>query len=236
MDSLEQHIYNLLGLQLSREQSSALAQYEQLLIDWNARINLTAIRDSRGIQTKHFLNSLSCFLAFKDLRGEKLIDIGTGAGFPGIPLKIVFPQLEVTLVESIGKKAEFCRHIIQQLNLSGVSVLQERAEVLGQDPAHREKYDWAVARAVALLPILSEYLIPFVQVGGRALAMKGESGPAEAQSSERSIRLLGGHLRQIIPVTLPGVAEERYLIVIDKNAATPHIYPRRVGLAQKKPI
>jgi len=236
MESLEQHVFNLIGLRLNREQLNALEQYERELLDWNSRFNLTAIRDSQGIQVKHFLDSLTCFLAFKDSMGGKVIDIGTGAGFPGIPIKIVFPQLEVTLVESIGKKSDFCRHMIKLLDLDGIHVIQERAEILGQSPAYREKYDWAVARAVAILPTLSEYLLPFVQVGGRVLAMKGESGPAEAQSAEKAIHLLGGHLKQIIPITLPGVVEERYLVVIDKIAATPDVYPRRVGIAQKNPI
>ena len=190
-------------------------------------MNLTAIRDSEGIRTKHFLDSYTCLNAWKDTPPTSLIDIGTGAGFPGIPLKILYPDMRLTLVDSIGKKVEFCRHIVQVLGLEKVEVLKGRAEELGQTKAHREKYDWAVARAVAHLNILVEYLLPLVRVGGSVLAQKGESAPAEAHSSERAIRLLGGHLRQIIPVSLPGVAEERFLMVIDKIAATPPNYPVR---------
>jgi 16S rRNA (guanine527-N7)-methyltransferase len=166
----------------------------------------------------------------------RLIDVGTGAGFPGIPLKIVSPKLQLTLVESVGKKAEFCQHVVNVLNLQGVDVVQERAEIIGQDPSHRERYDWAVARAVAILPVLAEYLLPLVRVGGSMLAMKGESGPAEAHSAEHALRVLGGHIRQLLPVTLPGVAEERYIIMIDKVAATPDTYPRKVGVPAKRPL
>jgi len=126
--------------------------------------------------------------------------------------------------------------VARRLELSGVEVVQERAEALGQSAAHRERYDWAVARAVAILPVLVEYLLPLVRVGGSMLAMKGESGPAEAHSAERALRLLGGHLRQLVPLALPGVTEERYLVVIDKVAATPLAYPRRVGVPAKKPL
>jgi len=210
--------------------------YERELVDWNTRFNLTAIRDPQEIHVKHFLDSLTCLLAFRDASIGNLVDIGTGAGLPGIPIKIIYPKIHLTLVESVGKKAEFCRHVVNVLDLSGVEVVQQRAETLGQDPAYREQYDWAVARAVAILPVLVEYLLPLVRVGGSMLAMKGESGPAEAHSSDHALRVLGGHLRQLVPVTLPGVAEERYLVVIDKVAATPRGYPRKVGIPAKRPL
>ncbi len=136
----------------------------------------------------------------------------------------------------MGKKAGFCRHVVDTLELPGVDVVQARAEDLGQKAAHREQYDWAVARAVAILPVLAEFLLPLVRVGGAMIAMKGESGPAEAHTAEHALRVLGGRLRQLVPVTLPGVAEERYLVVVDKVARTPGSYPRRVGLAAKKPL
>ncbi len=236
MQKLAQQTYQLLGLRLNFAQLAALERYERDLLDWNTRFNLTAIRDQEGVRVKHFLDSLTCLLALRDTPMERIVDIGTGAGFPGIPLKIVFPTIRLTLVESVGKKAEFCRHIVKTLGLEGVEVVQERAEVLGQLPAHRERYDWAMARAVAVMPILTEYLMPLVRVGGRGLAMKGESAPAEAHASENALRILGGHLRQLIPVMLPGVAEDRYLVVMEKVAATPPAYPRRVGLATKKPL
>ena len=236
MQELNHHAQRQLGLHLTRSQLSALSLYERELVDWNMRFNLTAIRDPQEIHIKHFLDSLTCLLPMREKPIGRLIDVGTGAGFPGIPLKIVYPQLQLTLVESVGKKAEFCRHVANILDLKGVEVLQERVEVIGQDPAYREHYDWAVARAVAILPVLAEYLLPLVRVGGSMLAMKGESGPAEAHSGEHALRVLGGHLRQLTPVMLPGVAEERYLVVIDKVAATPDAYPRKVGVPAKRPL
>ena len=236
MKEFAQQVHKQLGVRLSAAQLDLLARYEQELIEWNARFNLTAIRSPQEIRTKHFLDSLTCLLVLREMPPERLVDIGTGAGFPGIPLKIIYPKLQLTLVESVGKKAEFCRHVVRTLGLSGVEVVQERAEVLGQSLAHREKYDWAVARAVAILPVLAEFLLPLVRVGGGMLAMKGESGPAEAHAAERALRLLGGHLRQLLPVTLPAVVEERYLVVVDKIAATPNGYPRRVGVPAKKPL
>jgi 16S rRNA (guanine527-N7)-methyltransferase len=236
MQELVTQTQRQLGLRLSHSQVAALTLYERELVDWNTRFNLTAIRNPQEIHIKHFLDSFTCTLALRDSAVDRLIDVGTGAGFPGIPLKVIFPKMQLTLVESVGKKAGFCRHVVNVLDLKGVEVVQERAEVLGQNPAYREKYDWAVARAVAVLPVLSEYLLPLVRVGGNMLAMKGESGPAEAHSAERALRMLGGHLRQLISVTLPGVAEERYLVLIDKVAATPESYPRKVGLPAKRPL
>ncbi len=236
MQELTLHAQRQLGFHLTRSQLSALSLYERELVDWNMRFNLTAIRDPQEIHIKHFLDSLTCLLPMREKPIERLIDVGTGAGFPGIPLKIVYPNMQLTLVESVGKKAEFCRHVVNILNLKQVEVVQERAEIIGQDLTYREQYDWAVARAVAILPVLAEYLLPMVHVGGSMLAMKGESGPAEAHSAEHALRVLGGHLRQLLPVTLPGVAEERYLVVIDKVAATPNTYPRKVGVPAKRPL
>ena len=164
------------------------------------------------------------------------MDVGTGAGFPGLPLRIACPALRVTLIEATGKKAEFCRHVVERLGLEGVEVVHGRAEDVGQDPEHRQRYDVAVARAVAAMPVLAEYLLPLVRLGGQAIAQKGESGPAEAHGAEAAIRLLGGRLRQVTPVELPGVAEARYLVMVEKVAATPPIYPRRAGLPGRRPL
>jgi 16S rRNA (guanine527-N7)-methyltransferase len=236
MKKLVQEVKTLFDLRLTREQVTALQQYENILLEWNARFNLTAIRDPQEIRTKHFLDSLTCLLALRDTSVEHVIDVGTGAGFPGIPLKIACPKMRLTLVESVGKKADFCRHVVDILHLEGVRVIQERAEVVGHSKQHRERYDWAIGRAVALMPVLAEYLLPLVKVGGHILAMKGESGPAEAHAADQAMRVLGGHLRQLIPVTLPGVADDRYLVVVDKVAATPNSYPRRVGVPAKQPL
>jgi 16S rRNA (guanine527-N7)-methyltransferase len=236
MEKLVQDAQALFNVKITGRQVMSFITYEKELIEWNNRFNLTAIRDPESIRTKHFLDSLSCILAWKASPPAHLIDVGTGAGFPGIPLKLLYPGLKLTLVESVSKKAAFCRHIVEVLRLEQVDVIHARAEDLGRDPDHRETYDWAVARAVANLNVLSEYLIPFVKVGGTILAQKGESGPAEAQSAEGAMHLMGGKLRQLIPVNLPGVADDRYLILIDKVAATPPKYPRKPGIPAKQPL
>jgi 16S rRNA (guanine527-N7)-methyltransferase len=236
MDELARQARSLFNLRLTAFQLAAFQCYENELLEWNSRFNLTAIRDPQGVRVKHFLDSLSCLNVMRDSPVERVIDIGTGAGFPGLPLKIVVPAMRLTLIESVGKKAEFCRHVSRKLGLENVDVATGRAETVGQTGEHRERYDWAVARAVAILPALAEYLLPLVRVGGAMLAMKGESAPAEAHQSENAIRLLGGRLRKLVPVTLPGVVEERYLVVIDKIAATPPIYPRRVGVPARTPL
>lgn len=236
MKTLAQNALEVAGIRLTAGQIAAIEQYERELLAWNSRFNLTAIRESEGIRVKHFLDSLTCLQAMRNSSAERVVDVGTGAGFPGLLLKIAIPTMRLTLLESVGKKADFCRHVVQTLRLEGVDVVQERAEVLGQLAAHREQYDWAIGRAVAAMPVLAEYLLPLARVGGHALAMKGENAVAEAHSAERALRLLGGRLRQLISVHLPGVAEERYLIVVDKVAATPGAYPRRPGVPSKKPL
>lgn len=236
MEKLLRNAQQLFGLALSPRQMAQLALYERELLEWNQKFNLTAIREAEGIRAKHFLDSLSCTLAWKEQSPRRLIDVGTGAGFPGIVLKLLYPAMKLTLVESVGKKANFCAHVVQVLELENVEILTARAEDVGQNPAHREKYDWAVARAVAALPVLSEYLLPLVKIGGGVLAQKGEAGPAEIQASAQAFKLLGGRLRQLTRVELPGVADERYLVVLDKFAATPAAYPRKAGIAAKKPL
>jgi 16S rRNA (guanine527-N7)-methyltransferase len=236
MKELALHAQNLFGIRLNASQQAALEQYEQELLSWNRRVNLTAIREPEKIRIKHFLDAFSCLCAMRETSMDRVVDVGSGAGFPGLPLKILFPGMQLTLVESVGKKVEFCRHIVRLLALDGVDIIQDRAENLGQMQNYRQRFDWAIARAVANLPTLLEYLLPLTRVGGATLAMKGENGPAEAHGAEHAIRVLGGHLRKLIPVTLPGVVEERYLIVVDKVAATPHAYPRRVGVPAKNPL
>jgi 16S rRNA (guanine527-N7)-methyltransferase len=236
MEKLTHDAQTLFNVHITGRQVMALMTYEKELLEWNQKFNLTAIRDSESIRTKHFLDSFSCVLAWKASPPNQVIDVGTGAGFPGIPLKILYPSLKLTLVESVGKKAMFCQHIVRVLGLEHVDVIQARAEELGQNPQHRERYDWAIARAVANLNVLSEYLIPLVRLGGAMLAQKGESGPAEAQSAEEAMKLLGGKLKQLISVNLPSVAEDRYLVVVEKVAATPPKYPRKPGIPMKQPL
>ncbi len=167
---------------------------------------------------------------------DRLIDVGTGAGFPGIPLKVIYPKLNLTLVESVGKKIDFCQHMVDKLHLENVAVIKDRVEEIGQDDAHRERYDWAVARAVAIMPILVEYLLPLIRVGGQMIAMKGETGPAETHAAESALGKLGGRVKQVQKIELPGVVEERYLITIEKVAATPVRFPRRTGIPKKRPL
>jgi len=234
--SLQEVARTRLGVSLSRRQLDAFAWYAAELAAWNERFNLTAITDPSAIEIKHFLDSLSCLLALKPRSGDRMVDVGSGAGFPGLPLKIVMPWLQVTLVEATGKKAEFCRHVVEGLALESVTVVHARAEDVGQMPEHRQAYHWAVARAVAHLQVLAEYLMPLVRLGGRAIAQKGETGPAEAHAAEGALRLLGGRVQQLITVELPRVPETRYLVVMEKTAATPAEYPRRAGLATRRPL
>lgn len=257
MDSLAAGARALLHLELTPAQLAAFQAYADELRAWNERFNLTAIKDLEAIQIKHFLDSLSILkvlspqpaseasrlrtldLSLRTSHSElrtKLVDVGTGAGFPGLPLKIVCPQMQLTLVEATGKKVKFCEHVVETLKLSGVSVVKARAEEIGRDPAHREQYDWAVARAVAEMPTLAEYLLPLVRRGGRAVAQKGQDAPAETHGAEGAVKRLGGELEQIVPVELPGIVEARYLVVFKKIAATPPAYPRRPGVAAKVPL
>ncbi len=236
METLARRVQELFHITLGPRQFASLTTYENELLEWNKKFNLTAIRDAESVRTKHFLDSFSCVFAWGASPPRRLIDVGTGAGFPGIPLKILYPAMKLTLVESVGKKANFCQHIVRLLGLDGVEVLQARAEQVGCMPEHREQHDWAVARAVANMNVLSEYLLPLVRIGGTMLAQKGESGPAETQAGEKAIHLLGGKLRQVVPVSLPGVVDDRFLILIDKFAATPPKYPRKPGIPVKKPL
>jgi 16S rRNA (guanine527-N7)-methyltransferase len=237
MEDLANSAKKLLGVTLTQDQIAKLQVYENELLEWNEKINLTAIREAEAIRTKHFLDSLTVLLAWeRQSPPTRIIDVGTGAGFPGLILKMIWPSSEVTLVESVHKKADFCQHIVEQLNLRQVTVMPERAETVGQDPAHRQSYDLAVARAVARMPILMEYLLPLVHRNGIAMAMKGESAPAETQAAEKAIQLMGGKLQKLIKVELPKVVEERFIVVVNKVARTPEEYPRRVGVPAKNPI
>lgn len=231
-----------LGIELTPQQ---LEQFEALgreLLDWNRRHNLTAITERAEIERLHFLDSLSCLRAIAGPAGGcpgrvSLIDVGAGAGLPGLPLKIVCPELRLTLVESVGKKAAFMEHAAAALGLRGVRVLTARAEELGQDRRLREQFDWAVARAVASVAVLAEYLLPLARVGGAALMPKKGELAAELAAAEPAWRLLGGEPPEIVPVDLaPDLEADRVLVVSRKVRPTPTGYPRRVGLPAKKPL
>ncbi len=222
------------GLPLTETQLKQFAAYTSTLQIWNVRVNLTAITDPEGVVVRHFLDSLRCASAW-GATPASLIDIGSGAGFPGIPLKILHPSLRLTLVESVGKKAAFLGHIVERLALDDVTVLDSRAEVVGHDPQHREQYDVATARAVAGLRVLAEYGLPLVRLGGRLLAPKGADVAAELTAARRAIKILGGEVPAVEPVTLPGV-DPRTLVVIGKTRATPLEYPRAVGVPARRPL
>jgi 16S rRNA (guanine527-N7)-methyltransferase len=225
------------NLSLTETQLSAFERYSQELIAWNQRVNLTGIIEPDEILVKHFLDSLSIFQVLpKPSSNLSLIDVGSGAGFPGLPLKIVMPDLRLTLLEATRKKTTFLQHIMQVLDLTGVTVLTDRAEEAGHRPDQRESYDVAVARAVAPLPVLVEYSLPLVKIGGRVIVQKGQHPADEIKAAANALGILGGKVGQILPVAVPGLAAERHLVVIQKNKATPPQYPRRSGLPAKKPI
>jgi 16S rRNA (guanine527-N7)-methyltransferase len=227
----------LLDLALTPSQLDSFRVYADELMIWNQRTNLTAIVEREAVAVRHFVDSLSCLLALRlPLAGARVIDVGTGAGFPGLPLKIVCPGMDLTLVEATGKKVDFLHHVVEVLGIEGVTVINERAETLGRMAEHREAYDWALARAVAGMSTLAEYLLPLCRVGGACLAQKGEAAHQEVAEAHHAIHVLGGRLRGFTQVELPTVAETRYLVTIDKVAATPPRYPRRPGIPTKRPL
>lgn len=225
------------NLSLTEIHLSAFERYSQELIAWNERVNLTSIVEPHEIVVKHFLDSLSVYQVLPTGPSNlSLIDVGSGAGFPGLPLKIALPDLRLTLLEATGKKTAFLQHIVQVLHLTGVTVLTARAEEAGRRPDQRERYDVAVARAVAPLPALVEYTLPLVKVGGWVIVQKGQHPADEVKAGANALGILGGKISQILPIAVPGLEAERHLVVIQKNKVTPLLYPRRPGLPTKKPI
>ncbi|MCL6558280.1 MAG: 16S rRNA (guanine(527)-N(7))-methyltransferase RsmG [Firmicutes bacterium] len=210
--------------------------YYRLLVETNKNVNLTSIVEEKEVAVKHFLDSLTCLRALEFDKKLKLMDIGTGAGFPGIPLKIVRPELEVTLVDSLDKRVSFLKQVISQLSLEKIEAVHARAEEIGRKNAYREKYDRVTARAVAGLGVLAEYCLPVVRIGGYFLAMKGPKLEEEITGAKKAIEILGGKIENSINLRLPFLGEERNLIIIRKCRTTPEKYPRRAGIPQKKPL
>lgn len=208
------------------------------LADWNTRINLTSISAWEDVQTRHFLDSLSVVQAtgLELIEAAKFIDIGSGGGFPGVPLKIVFPETSATLVESTGKKAAFLSHLVQTLGLEGVHILGDRAETLGQRSDLREAFDLVLCRAVAKLPTVVELTLPYCRIGGLVVLHKGSDAQKELALSRIAIQRLGGRFRDVWRVNLSGLDTKKYLVVIEKVLDSPAEYPRRPGMPAKRPL
>ena len=239
-----------LGLALDHRQLERFEVYYRELDDWNQRMNLTSVIEYDEVQVKHFLDSLTLLPAIgggltqdagaaeAGLADVRLVDIGAGAGFPGLPLKLACPDTRLTLVESTGKKATFLRHLVETLDLAGVEVLTGRAEALAHQPELRGGFDLALARGLARLPALLEYTLPFTRPGGLVAAWKhgGAGLKAELDSARRALQLLGGRVKSIYPVKAAGLTDNRVVLLIEKVRETPEDYPRRVGVPGKQPL
>lgn len=238
MDILAQHATRL-GLALTAHQLEQFARYTELLQAGNRRANLTSITDPKEVQARHYLDSLTAILAIPEwCDGVRVVDIGAGAGFPGVPLKIAFPAIQLTLAESTGKKTAFLRELVSELALDDVEVLTVRAEDLGRTEGHRGQYDVALARGVASLPTLIEYALPLCKGRGHLLAWKGSDGPVQAKISVNALNKLGGRIAGMhsVNVLSPPLPPDRWLVSVEKVSRTPGRYPRRVGVPAKQPL
>jgi 16S rRNA (guanine527-N7)-methyltransferase len=228
-----------LGLNLSSRQLEQFHIYYQELIDWNQRVNLTSITGYEEVQVLHFLDSLTVTLALKPSEGGRsfnVIDVGTGAGLPGIPLKILLPDVRLVLLEATAKKARFLNHLITRLELDNIEVVVGRAEEVAHDADYRERFELVLSRAVGALPALVELTLPFCVVGGSFIAQKKGTIDLELSRASRAIDILGGMLREIREVAMEEFGDRRWLVVIDKVKPTPPKYPRRPGIPAKRPL
>lgn len=222
------------GVSLTEIQVKEFLKYMELLLEWNQKVNLTAIEDEREIIIKHFIDSMSIMPYFEN-KELKLIDVGTGGGFPGIPVKIAFSNVKVTLLDSLEKRVKFLNEVISVLKLNGINAVHGRAEDCGAAKEHREKYDISVARAVASLPVLLEYCLPFVKPGGLFIAMKGSS-IEELESSGKALEVLGGEIEKVNTFELPFSEAKRNIVIVRKLRQTPTKYPRKAGKPSKEPL
>ncbi len=221
-------------LSFTEEQLAHFTRYYELLVETNKVMNLTAITEPEEVAVKHMVDSL---LAYEDgMQGKTLVDVGTGAGFPGVPLKIYCPSLKVTLVDSLGKRLRFLEQVIDELGLKGIRCEHLRAEDAGRSKKHREQYDYVTARAVARLSVLSEYCLPLAKKGGQFIALKGSRFAEEIEEGEAAVKILGGKIISAEPVKLPGLDDGRAIIKIAKIKATPAQYPRKAGTPEKQPL
>lgn len=227
-----------LGLDLSPAQLGQFELYYRELANWNQRANLTSITEYGAVQTKHFLDSLTVCLAYPQGMPPvlRVVDIGAGAGFPGLPLKLALPDTQLTMMESARKKARFLEHLVDALSLRGVEVLTGRVEHLAHDLELRESYDLAVSRGVARTPVLLEYALPFCYVGGRMVVLNHTSAKQEILGATNALQVLGGRLGQIYPVEIRGLTDDRIVVVVEKVRTTPDSYPRRPGIPSKRPL
>lgn len=223
-----------LNIELSDLQLEQFYQYMNILIEWNKVMNLTGITDPQEIITKHFIDSLT--VLNKIDKNDKIIDVGTGAGFPGIPIKIALPETKIVLLDSLNKRIKFLREVIKLLKLNNIETIHGRAEDYGRDKKYREMYDISIARAVAPLNILSEYLMPFVKVGGKCLCMKGMNSEEEISLSKRAIEKLGGKLIYTEEFLIPNTDMKRKIVEIEKIKNTEEKYPRKAGTPSKEPL
>lgn len=228
-----------LGLRLGEKELALFQTYYEEIIDWNQRVNLTAITDYEKVQINHFLDSLTVVAVWKPPANNphpKVIDIGAGAGVPGIPLKIVFPGIQMALLDSTTKKTAFLNHLKQKLGLDDIEVVTGRAEEIAHQGQYRERFDLVLARAVAPLATLAELTLPFCKVGGKLVAHKKGGLEPEITDAKRAISVLGGKLEAVKPINLTEFPDRHYLVVIDKIAPTPEQYPRRSGMPVKNPL
>jgi 16S rRNA (guanine527-N7)-methyltransferase len=224
-----------LGLTLTPEQLAQFELFYREIVTWNKKFNLTAITEYEAVQTKHFLDSLTLMLAWQTPPAS-LLDIGSGAGLPGLPLKIAFPTVEVSLLEATGKKARFIEYAARELNLPGVEILHDRAETAAQNFVYRERFDAVTARAVASVAALAELALPFCRVGGYAIFPKKGDIEGEISEAAYAVKIMGGKLRPTVKIEIEEFGETRYLVIADKVRPTPRLYPRRSGMAQHYPL
>jgi len=226
-----------LGIDLAPHQLEQFQAYYQLLREWNQRFNLTAIVDYQEVQIKHFLDSLTVSLVMTtDVSRVRVMDVGSGAGLPGIPLKIALPQIRLTLLESVGKKTVFLSHLVNALGLEDVEVVTGRAEEVAHLSSFREKFDVTISRGVAGMATLCELCLPFCRIAGIFIAQKKGDIDQEVTQAEKAMALMGGQVLQVRRVDLPELADNRYLVVVKKVSATPSRYPRRPGMPGKRPL
>lgn len=225
-----------LGISLSKEQILKFLRYYELLVEWNEKINLTAITEYEDVLKKHFIDSLSLCKAYDLSNDCRVMDVGTGAGFPGLVLKIAFPNLKVVLLDSLNKRIHFLNEVISELGLTEVEAVHGRAEDFAGKPEYRESFSLCVSRAVANLTTLSEYCLPFVKVGGQFISYKSEKISEEITDAAKAISILGGVVKKQVEFTLPSSDIYRNLVVIEKTKATPKKYPRKAGLPSKEPL